>query len=142
MSEIVVNAPPDKVFAAISDLTQHGNFAAHNLNIEPVEEGAVEIGKSYTSGHGTETPDKVTVTELVPNTRFSFHVDMPNGLQVDHTMTVAPSGDGTLVTRDQKIVATPGFFKLMKPIITLGLGMATKKNLKNLKTWIEQDGTA
>ena len=141
MSEIVVNAPPDKVFAAISDLTQHSEFSAHDLNIEPVEEGAVEVGKRYTSAHGTKNPDKVTVTELVPNDRISFHVELPNGLQVDHTMTVGPSGDGTLVTRNQKIVATPGMFKLMRPIITLGLSMATKKNLKNLKEWIEQGGS-
>ena len=138
MSEIEVNAPPDKVFAAISDLTQHSNFAAHEITVEPVEEGAVEVGKRYTSSHGTDNPDQVTVTELVPNTKIAFHVDLPNGLQVDHTMTVSPSGDGTLVTRNQKIVATPGLFMLMRPIITLGLGMATKKNLKNLKEWIEQ----
>lgn len=137
MSEIMVNAPSDKVFAAISDLTQHTNFAAHDLKIEPLEEGAVEVGKRYTSVHGTKTPDKLTITALVPNSMIAFHVEMPNGLQIDHSMTVGPSGDSTLVTRDQKIVGTPGIFKLMRPIISLGLGMATKKNLKNLKQWTE-----
>ena len=81
MSEIVVNSPPDKVFAAISDLTQHAKFAAHDLNIEPVDDGAVEVGKRYTSGHGTEPPDHLTVTGLIPDSMIAFHVEMPNGIQ-------------------------------------------------------------
>lgn len=137
MSDIVVNSPPDKVFAAISDLTQHSNFAAHTLNIEPVDDGALGVGKRYTSGHGTDAPDQLTITALTPDTMIAFHVEMPNGLQIDHTMTAGPSGDGTLVTREQVIVATPGMYKLMRPIIGFGLSMASKKNLKNLKQWLE-----
>ena len=137
MSEILVNSAPGKVFALISDLTQHSRFAAHELVIEPVEESAIEAGKRYRSYHGTKKPDGVTVTEVVPGSKFAFHVDMPNGIHVDHTITIRPSPGGTIVTRDQRIVGTPGRFLMIQPIIRFSLQKATRKNLKNLKQWIE-----
>ena len=33
MSSIVINAPPDKVLEAISDLTRHVNWAVANISI-------------------------------------------------------------------------------------------------------------
>ncbi len=33
MSSIVINAPPDKVFKAVSDLNRHANWAAADISI-------------------------------------------------------------------------------------------------------------
>lgn len=39
MSSIVINAPPDKVFEAVSDLTRHANWAAADISIIAEQEG-------------------------------------------------------------------------------------------------------
>ena len=39
MSSIVINAPPDKVFEAVSDLTPHANWAAADISIIAEQEG-------------------------------------------------------------------------------------------------------
>ena len=139
MAEILVNAPLDKVFAAISDLTQHTNFAAHDIKIDPVEEGPVAVGKRYTSGHpNAKALDQLEITELVPNERFSFHVVMPKKLEVHHTFTLKSQNEGCVVTRDSNLTSTPGMLFLVRPLFAIAGPMATKKNLKNLKAWLEQ----
>ena len=39
MTSIVINAPPDKVFKAVSDLTRNANRAAANISIIAEQEG-------------------------------------------------------------------------------------------------------
>ena len=45
MPSIVIKAPPDKVFEAMSDLTRHASWAKHDIVITGDQEGspAVEI---------------------------------------------------------------------------------------------------
>ena len=139
MAEILINVPIDRVFGAISDLTQHTNFAAHDIKIEPVEEGPVAVGKRYTSGHEhAKAFDQVEITELVPNERFSFHVVMPNKLEVHHTFSLKPQNESCVVTRVSNLTSAPGMLFLVRPLFALAGPMATKKNLKNLKAWLEK----
>ena len=37
-----VNAPPERVFAALSDLARHGEWAANPLKIESASDGPAE----------------------------------------------------------------------------------------------------
>ncbi len=50
MSKITVNAPVDKVFEAVSDLTRHAGWAAHDINISAETEEPVAVGHKYSSG--------------------------------------------------------------------------------------------
>ena len=139
MPKIFIQAPPDKVFAAMSDLTQHVKWGAHELKIEAAEEGPAKVGSAYTSLHvKAKEADKVTVTELLPNERFGFHVVMPNGMALQHIITVTPQGDGTLVTRKGKVTKIPLVMIIMKPLIPLLARGMTKKFLNNMKAELEQ----
>ena len=139
MPKAFIQAPPDKVFEAMSDLTRHAKWAVHELKIEPVEEGPPKVGSAYRSAHvKAKAPDQVTVTELLPNERFGFHVVMPNGWEVQHTMTATSQADGTLVTRTGSMTKLPALMFLMKLLMPLLASGAHKKFLNNMKSELEQ----
>jgi len=59
------------------------------------------------------------------------------GWVFDFTMTAKPQGDGTLVTRDQKITNFPIFMLPMKLMMPLIVKKFDKKMLNNLKADLE-----
>ena len=140
MPAIHVDAPAEAVYGAISDLTRHADWAKDDLSIEAVDDAPLEVGKRYTSSNQGKAPDQVTVTELVPGQRFGFRSLMANGLELTHTMTVSEQAGGTMVTRDSKCTAAPGMKVLFRPLIALAAPMDAKKNLKSMKSVLEQTG--
>jgi len=119
MGKITVNAPVDKVFEAVSDLTRHAGWAAHDINISAETEGPVAGGHKYSSGKTGEKLDRITITELVPNERLGFHVVMPNRWELDWQISVSPAGDGTSVERKGRITSIPALMTPMKFLYAL-----------------------
>ena len=78
MPSIVINAPPDKVFEAMSDLTRHTNWAKHDIVITGDQEGSPTVGNTYSSSKAGGKPYRLTITSLTPNESIDFHVVMPN----------------------------------------------------------------
>ena len=50
MDKITCNAPIDKVCEAVSELTRHAGWAAHDINISADRDGPVAVGHKYKSG--------------------------------------------------------------------------------------------
>ena len=63
MSSIVINAPPDKVLEAISDLTRHANWAVANISIIAEQESppaeATPIHRVKQAANWTRLPSLV-----------------------------------------------------------------------------------
>ena len=141
MPKILVNAAPEQVFTAISDLTRHAAWAAHPITIEAVGEGSPQVGSTYKCTHKGRPGDMVTVTEMVPNQRFGFGSVMPNKAEFKFTMTVSPQGEGSLVTRSGKPAKLPGATKLILlafPLIMIMVNSAENKFLRNMKEELEK----
>ncbi len=138
MPSIVINAPADKVFEAMSDLTRHAKWAKHQIRIEAQQEGPPAVGNTYTSQEKSATPDRLTITELVPNELFRFHSRMDRGMgwEFDHTMTAKPDGEGTSVTRESKVTKFPIFMLPMKLMIPM-MPSGDKQLLSNMKEEFE-----
>jgi uncharacterized protein YndB with AHSA1/START domain len=140
MPKVLIQAPADRVFKALSDLTCHAKWAAHDITIEAGQEGPPAVGNTYTSKHKGGTPDQLTVTEVVPNERFRFHAVMPRGMgwEFDFTMTARPEAGGTVVTRDAKVTKFPIFMLpgrlLLAPIMG---GIYDRKFLRIMKADLE-----
>ena len=137
MPSIHIQAPVDQVFEAMCDLTRHALWARHDIAIEPGQEGPPAVGNTYTSSHKGGSPDRLTVTEMSPNEKFRFHSVMPNKWELDFTMTSAPDGDGTLVTRSGKITKIPALMFPMKFLVALVGPAGDKKLLNNMKADLE-----
>ena len=137
MPSVFIQAPTDKVFEAMCDLTRHAKWAKHDIVIEAGQEGPPAVGNTYTSSLKGKPPDQLTVTDMTPNERFVFHSVMPNKWELDHLMTASPQGDGTLVTRTGKITKIPALMAPLKLLVAIVGPMDDKKLLNNMKTDLE-----
>ena len=137
MANIFINAPTDKVFEAMCDLTRDPAWAAHDITIEAGQEGLPAVGHTYTSQHKGGTPDKLTITYMTPDERFGFQVVMPNNWELQWEMTALPQGEGTLVNRQGKIIKIPILMSPMKLLVALVAPRFEKKFLSNMKTDLE-----
>ena len=137
MPRIVIQAPPDKVFEAMCDLTRHAKWAPHDLEIVAGQEGTPAVGHTYTSSHKGSAADELTITEMVPNQRVAFHSNMPNHWEFDFEMTAAPQGEGTVVTRSGRLTKTPLLLTPMKLLVAMVGPMGDKKLLNGMKADLE-----
>ena len=140
MPSVFIQAPTDKVFEAMSDLTRHVKWAQHNIVIEAGQEGTPAVGNTYTSSHKGGSPDRLTVTEIAPNERIVFRSIMPNNWELDFSMTTSAQGEGTLVTRDCKITKIPILMAPMKLMFGLVAPRFDKKFLNSMKADLESAG--
>ena len=140
MPSVFIQAPTDKVFEAMCDLTRHAKWAKHDIVIEAGQEGPPAVGNTYTSSLKGKPPDQLTVTEMTPNERFVFHSVMPNKWELDHLMTASPQGDGTLVTRTGKVTKIPALMAPLKLLVAIVGPMDEKKLLGNMKADLESAG--
>lgn len=94
-----INAPPEKVFAYVSDLEKHPEWS-HVEEVTRASDGPVAVGSAYESkGHnlGMAAKDKVEVTAYQPNERFAWRSHGGMGMQFDWSFEVRPQGGGSLL---------------------------------------------
>lgn len=138
-SSIHIDAAASRVFAHISDLTKHGEWASHRLSLEPEQPDRTGIGTRYRSKgeqFGRELNDTLTVTAYEPNRRFVFESAGFAGTW-RHTYEVEADGDGVLLRRRMEPAHLPFFVKLISPLFDLGLPRRNQKDLVRLKALLE-----
>ena len=137
MGTVTVNAPVEKVFEAISDLTRHASWAAADIAITADQEGPPAVGHTYSSGKEGGKQDQVTITSLTPNESLGFRVVMPNGWELDWEMSVSPDGEGTKVERKWRITKIPWFMAPMKLLVAMATPGPEGKMAKSMKADLE-----
>lgn len=139
MPKVFIQAPIDRVFQAMCDLTRHAKWAAHEITVKAGQEGPPAVGNIYTSKYKGGRPDQLTVTEVIPNELFRFHSVMPRGMgwEFDFTMTAMPKAGGTVVTRNGKVTKFPILMLPMRLLIPVVGPMLEKKLLRNMKRDLE-----
>ncbi len=98
---VVINAKPEDVFAYVSDLSKHGEWADNPLEITPEDDSEIAVGKKYKSTaefRGGTVEGGQTITEYDAPNKFAFHVEDSTSKH-DHTFTFTADGDGTLMER-------------------------------------------
>jgi len=116
--ETTIDAPPEKVFAYVSDLEKHGEWGTHDNSVKRRDDSPIALGKVYDSvGHqfGTQK-EVVTVIDYVPGKRFGYESTGKIGV-VRHAFDLAPMGAGTRVIKSMDIVKASLMTTLMKPMI-------------------------
>ena len=137
MSSIVINAPTDKVFEAICDLTRHADWAAHPISITAEQDGPAAVGHRYSSGKSGGKLDRITITDMTPNESLAYHVVMPNGWELDWQMAVSASGDGTRVERNWQITKMPVYMAPMRLLVAAVTPIFEGKMAKKMKADLE-----
>ena len=137
---ITIEAPVERVYAALSDFPRHAEWAVHRVTIEPLGSGPAKVGSEYTSTPAYATgSDRVTITELVPNESISLKVVMPNGFEFVHKLILTPDDEHTKVDRDVRAERLPGLMTLLRPLIPFIARDHETRFLENLKAALEED---
>lgn len=139
--QIVVNAPPDTVFAYVSDLTKHAEWTnpGHKVEIKKTSEGPVGQGSTFesTGQQFGEQHDTVTITEFVPGQRLVYEANGSAG-QIRHLIDLAPAEGGTQVTKTFEIVKPKFPLNVLAPIINTFLQPAAiRADLGRMKAKLE-----
>lgn len=96
-----IRAAPETVFAYVSDLSKHGEWAANALRVEPRDNTPLRVGKKYDSTAtvgGREFHAALQITAYDPPRVFSFSGSDETGT-FSHRFTFEPVENRTRVTR-------------------------------------------
>jgi len=116
-----IKAGDAEIFSYLSDVKNHSQWAAHELEVTQKSAGPVEVGSAFeTVGHQFgEQPGTVTITELVPNSRIGYESDGKVG-HFRHGFVIKDNGDGTsLVTKTMEMIEVKSLpLKVLRPIVS------------------------
>ncbi len=118
--QIVSDAPTDKVFAYLADVTRHSEWAqpGHKLIVEKTSEGPIGQGSTFSSvGHQFgENQDAVTITEFVPNERVVYESEGGAG-RFRHYFLLEEEAGGTRLTKGVEPVKLSLVLRFLLPIV-------------------------
>jgi uncharacterized protein YndB with AHSA1/START domain len=140
--QITINAPAEKVFAYVADVSKHGEWGnpGQKLQVEKTSEGPIGQGSTFKSTgqqFGTQH-DTVTITEYVPNERVVYESEGKAGL-VRHSFVIAPGDGGVQLTKTFDAVKPKFPLNVLAPIVNGFIQPgALKSDLARIKQRVEQ----
>jgi uncharacterized protein YndB with AHSA1/START domain len=120
--DIVINAPPEKVFALVSDFNQWNRWSPW-ADIDPnaaydISGTGVGHRMSWTSGDPNVGNGVQTVTALDPPSRLVTHLEFGDMGKADATFTLTPAGEATRVVWSLNSKMRDGVPFIMQPMAT------------------------
>jgi Polyketide cyclase / dehydrase and lipid transport len=136
--EIVINAPPDKVFEYVADMPRHSEWAQHDLQVTQTSQGGAGVGTTFASvAHqfGTQRETQ-TVADYTPGTRFAFDARGSIGT-VRHAFDLSVADGGTKVTKSMEISEPSLMARIMAPMIAYQTKKGLAVDLERIKAKLE-----
>ena len=139
---ITVNAPVEKVFGYLADLSRHHEWALHGLEVSQTSEGPVVVGTTFQSRGrmwGLDIRNENVVTEFVPNHRIVFESVSPGG-RFCNAFTIEEHGATTLLVKQVEVVQPS---MLLWPLVRFGFplvaGRRLDQDLQRIKAKLEDE---
>ena len=142
-ASITIQAAPEIVFAYISELTRHSEWASDPVHIVAISDGTVGVGSRYRSeaqSHGINFQTELMVTEYDPPLRFGFSGSDTTG-KFSHEFNLTPQPGGTLLHRKINFNATLFQWLTFMVVLYPVRIPSAKRTLQNLKQRLEQNST-
>jgi uncharacterized membrane protein len=136
--QISINAPADKVYAYVSDMTKHGEWAGHGLAVMKDADGPAQVGSTYSttaSQFGTQK-EHSTITDMEPSTTFAWDSTGSLGT-AHHWFTIADNGGATTVTKGASFTDPSTLGKMMSWKLARDMPKGFRSDLANIKTTLE-----
>ena len=142
---VVVNKPPEEVFAYLADIRKHGEWSPKPWRAEGLAEGPVGVGTKFTSigwiPRDADHHNDVEVVELDPPHRMKL-ISREKGEQFVNTFVLTPSDGGTKVDRTLELPRPPGFGGVVFPLLLAGfIKPAVGKGMRMFKHRLESSTT-
>lgn len=137
-NRIDINAPADKVFEYVADLTRHPEWAKYPLTIAKTSEGPVGAGSTFQSEgkqFGTHK-DSVRIVEYDPPRRVSYEAVGDAG-SVRHFFAVEESGGATTLRKGVEFVKPAMLTKIFMPVVKMVAPKTMVAELARIKSRIE-----
>jgi ligand-binding SRPBCC domain-containing protein len=140
---IQVNAPPEKVWALVSDVTRMGEWSPETVKAVWIEGASTPVVGARFKGSNKRGvmrwSTKCTVVACEPGKEFSFVVGTPEKPATRWSYKFAPAVGGTEVTESFEAVEYPWYFKLFIPPkrALRALTEGVQKTLASLKSAAE-----
>lgn len=117
----LINAPVDKVWPLVSDLTTHPQWSPKPYSVELVSGEGGAVGSKYRSVGFIPPAEKnhandVEITEIVPKSKFVFRAHDANGY-FNNIFTLDAVGQGTRVTFQHDFPKMKGPARFLLPIL-------------------------
>ena len=139
-AEIVIDAPPERIFELVGDFDRHSDWAAHQLRIEPQSFGTPSVGAKYRSlGHqmGRDVPNDLKVIEVTPPRRFAFEAAGKEG-RFRHAFELEQRDGSTHVTKTLEVLEASLPTKLLTPLFSIIGPKGLAADLRRLKARVER----
>jgi uncharacterized membrane protein len=136
--QISINAPADKVYAYVSDMTKHGEWAGHGLAVVKDTDGPAKVGSTYSttaSQFGTQK-EHSTITDMAPNTKFAWDSKGSLGT-AHHWFTIADNGEHSMVTKGAQFTDPSTLGKMMSWKLSRDVPKGFRGDLANIKATLE-----
>lgn len=136
--QVTVNAPAERVFAYIADLTRHPEWAGNPLEVRSTSDGPLGVGASFESKGrqlGSHT-DAITITEYDPPRTLAFEVRGDAG-HTRNWFTLSASGAATSLTKGFANLKPVLPLRFMYPGLALLVPKGLRKDLTAIKSRIE-----
>ncbi len=141
-AELVINAPPERVYDLALDPDRFGEWMDNFVRVEVLDAGGPDrVGARWRETRkmfGKEATEEFEVTEGARPERYALYVDGSKGTtgkgEYRFTYDLAPAGDGTRMRFTGEIEA-PGFFG--RVMSRLMVGAMRKMCLRDMQRFAE-----
>jgi uncharacterized membrane protein len=135
---ISIDAPAGQVYDYVADLTRHGEWAGHGLQVTKSREGSVAVGSVFSTTakqFGTQR-EQSTITELSPGSAFAWDSTGALG-RAHHRFSLAGDGGSTTLTKSAQIVEPKFLAKLTSWKLSKDIPKGLHSDLANIKANLE-----
>ena len=136
---LMVDASPETVFRAVSDLDHFSRAVPQIDRIEILSESTAGVGTRFRETRlvgGRETASELEVAELVEKERVRYASDT-FGTRWNSTFAVAPSGDGTRLTMTIEGQPYRLLSRLATPLMRFLTAKGVAADMKGIKAYAE-----
>lgn len=134
---IIIDLPPAKVFAALTDIARHIEWAKTPVAIRNVSDNPAKLGTLWdqtTELMGKRMETRFQVTIYKPNSQLSYRADEP--FPVWFTFSLDPALHGTKLTLEVG-VEPQGLWGLAAPFMSNALKNQMHQDIERLRVRLE-----
>lgn len=144
-SEFHIDAPPDRVFAAMTDFDGYGHWMNGFVGVEKLTQGPFGVGTEWRETRrmfGREASEVFEVTACEPPSRLNLRVDGTRGAsrkgEYRFEYQLSPEGTGTRVRVNGQIHMPGWIAGLMSRMFAGMFKKALDKDMQALKQHVEK----
>jgi len=131
-AEIEIEAPRERVYEYVSDMTRHHEWAANTIRLEPDGDGYRSYGRQV----GHENRNLLTIVERTPPIRFVFESLGREG-RFRHVFEIEGAAGKTHLVKRFEVVHAAAPLRILSPLFSLVGRRNMRGDVRRIKARLE-----